>query len=215
VANGASVWAVVPLEAPGKPQVALAETSGTGIGATELAMIDGAQRLAAVALPHVGHKVFQIGDAVALTVALVVHATTAIDAIGWHSVATESAVAAVALVDQRITARGALDHGVQPSNVPLSAISLRQKLFFPAAVVGEAPLHGVTEGIVYPRYVHILNIHQVLHLSWFTSCLCYHAYVRHPAIEVVVLELQTNLVVGIRVLPADRRSSVPVNRLGA
>jgi len=163
-------------------------------------MVHGAQRLAPIALPNVGHKVFQIRDAVALAVTLVMKATTAIDAIGGNSVATKSTIATVSLVDQRITARGALDHGVQPSHISFSAISLWQNILLPIAVVGEAPLHGESKGIVYPCYVHVLTIHQVRHLCWFTSCGCDHAYVRHPAIEMVILEVQMNLFVGIRIL---------------
>jgi len=113
-------------------------------------MVHGTQRLAPIALPNVGHKVFQIGDAVALAVTLVMEATTAIDAIGGNSVSTKTTIATVSLVDQRITARGALDHGVQPSHIPFSAISLWQNILLPIAVVGEAPLHGESKGIVYP-----------------------------------------------------------------
>lgn len=175
VANGSSSRAIKLTQAARESQVALAQASRTGIGATPLTVIDGAKGLAPIALPHVGHKVFEIGDAVALAVALVVQTAAAIDAIVGHSMAAKAAIAAVALVDQWITIRGALDHGVELGHIPFAAITGRLD------VIAQSPLHGVTKGIVGTRYIHILSVQQILALR-FRRVRRYNTYICNMSI---------------------------------
>lgn len=185
MANGASIWAIEFAQAARESQIALAQASRTGVGAAPLAVIDGAQWLAPIAFPHIGHKVLEVGDAIALAVTLVVQAATAIDAIVGHSMAAKAAIAAVALVDQRVTVRGALDHGVELGHIPFAAIVWRFGL------ITQRPLHGVAKGIVGARYIHILSIQQILEL-----CLRrigrYHTYICHMTIQLLGLQIQQN-----------------------
>lgn len=128
MANGASMRAIEFAQAARESQIALTQASRTGVGATPFAVIDGAQGLSPIAFPHIGHKVLEVGDAVALAVALVVQTATAIDAIVGNSMAAKAAIAAVALVDQWITVRGALYHGVELGDIPFASIPWRFSL---------------------------------------------------------------------------------------
>lgn len=85
-------------------------------------MIDGTEWFAAIALPYIGYKVLQVGDAVALAVALVVQSAALIDAICGHAMATKATIAAIALVDQWIATGGAFDHAVQIGYIALATI---------------------------------------------------------------------------------------------
>lgn len=214
MAYGSSVGAVVLLQAPGESQIALAESRRTGIRSSELAMIHGTQRLAPIGLPYVGHEVLQVRDAVALAVALVVEAAAPIDAIGGHSVSPETAIAAVSLVDKRITACGTLDHRVQPGHIPLPTIAIRLGICSVSGGVAEAPLHGVAKGIVHPGYVHVLAIPQVFHLRRLTRRTGQDPNIRDSTIKVLILKVKEYLIPRIRVLPADGGVSVPMDGLG-
>jgi len=143
-------------------------------------MIDGTERFTTIALPHIGHKVFQVGDAVALLVTLVVQSATTINAIGGHSMTPKATIAAVALIYQWIAACGALNHGIEPGHIPFAA------LICPLTVIVQGPLHGVSKGIVGTCYIYILTIHKIIGISLFLVG-GYNAYVRNASVNLLTL----------------------------
>lgn len=111
-----------------------------------------------------------------------------IDAIGGHSLTTETTIASIALVYQWITFGRAFDHGVQLGHIALAAIVGLSH----AAVGVEGPFHGVAKRIIGTRYIHIIHVHQILELRFFLIGRK-DAYFCHASIKLLLLQVQSNV----------------------